>query len=711
MSDAPSDTGHERHELMNFITTFYNTQTRMVVRRATTFTSGNLEGNLGPMTWPGPLRQSLDSSRTQPSRKSKNQNHELTRLTSSRGFSSSRRNKGIKFVEKLYQPGANVTPNILCLKCQSILLKSYILNGQADEVKISKTPHGPLQRTERLEGFQHYSTYEELEKSGHAQCHLCHFLWDILDDESWDVDESEFRGPGKHIVVQVRTSGRENRAIQINVALQKWAHRRIEDNDRRCILIHQLPLTLDGHEAEKDTKIIALLKTEHPAQLSVSTTSDSTFDLASHWLNTCLQSHGVCREASNEAMMLPSRLIWLGPPNLRIRARICRTTDLKKFPPYFTLSHCWGGANVTRLIKEVQEDFSKAIPFDNLPKTFKDAMMITKRLGYSYIWIDSLCIIQDSIDDWIVESAIMGQIYRNSTCNLAALGAVDSNGGCFTTRNPLSYRPCRLSGDDQSGLYAFGYGDPKEHNKGNSRLASRAWVFQERMLSPRSLYYGVTGISWECISCSATESLPDMGNYGEEDDERVVTPKRALLGIDTSLTKQRFRKEWTEIVANSRCNLTKITDRLAAIHGVLKELKARLEGAVYLAGIWMDDPFFCLLWETYKPEHHRQSTPYTAPTWSWASVSTGVNMSLRPTGKNGEENFRGMNVWVAYDLREVAQIIDVTVAPEHDDPRDNGQVSYSRRFLVLIYYCINDSLRIRVLSIENIFSCLRVVFF
>jgi hypothetical protein len=89
MSDAPSDTGHERHELMNFITTFYNTQTRMVVRRATTFTSGNLEGNLGPMTWPGPLRQSLDSSRTQPSRKSKNQNHELTRLTSSRGFSSS----------------------------------------------------------------------------------------------------------------------------------------------------------------------------------------------------------------------------------------------------------------------------------------------------------------------------------------------------------------------------------------------------------------------------------------------------------------------------------------------------------------------------------------------------------------------------------------------------------------------------------------------
>ncbi|KAH6676234.1 hypothetical protein B0J14DRAFT_350796 [Halenospora varia] len=304
-------------------------------------------------------------------------------------------------------------------------------------------------------------------------------------------------------------------------------------------------------------------------------------------------------------------------------------------------------------------------------------MMITKRLGYNYIWIDSLCIIQDSPNDWISESAIMGQIYRNSTCNLASLGAVDSNGGCFTTRNPLLYRPCRLNGDDQSALYAFGYGDPEEHYQSSSRLASRAWVFQERMLSPRALYYGVTGISWECVSCSATESLPDGVQGVGEDDARDETPKRALLGIDASLTQERFRKEWGQILATySRCNLTKETDRLAAIHGVVKELRARLDGAVYLAGIWMDDPLFCLLWETNEPGHHRRNTSYTAPTWSWASVNTSVDASLQPTGKWGEENFRGMSVWVTYDLREVAQIIETTVTPAHDGTRDNGQVSY-----------------------------------
>ncbi|KAF2786856.1 heterokaryon incompatibility, partial [Melanomma pulvis-pyrius CBS 109.77] len=66
---------------------------------------------------------------------------------------------------------------------------------------------------------------------------------------------------------------------------------------------------------------------------------------------------------------------------------------------YFTLSYCWGGAEVTRLTKEVFLDFSRAIPFYDLPKTFKDAMVITRKLGYNYIWIDSLCIIQDDPDD------------------------------------------------------------------------------------------------------------------------------------------------------------------------------------------------------------------------------------------------------------------------------------------------------------------------
>ncbi|KAF2786857.1 hypothetical protein K505DRAFT_258989 [Melanomma pulvis-pyrius CBS 109.77] len=188
----------------------------------------------------------------------------------------------------------------------------------------------------------------------------------------------------------------------------------------------------------------------------------------------------------------------------------------------------------------------------------------------------------------------MGQIYRKSTCNLAALGGLDSSWGCFTTRNPLLHRPCCLSGDEKNGIYAFGYGDPEEHHNSSERLNSRAWVFQERMLSPQSLYYGATSISWECVSCSATESQPNRHPFDEGNDHETL--KQILKGIDSLLTTERFCEKWGLIVETYlRCNLTRHTDRLAAIHGVVEELKARLEGAVYVAGIWMDDPFFSLL--------------------------------------------------------------------------------------------------------------------
>jgi hypothetical protein len=266
-------------------------------------------------------------------------------------------------------------PNMLCSKCRSIVSSSRLLNGQSDQVRISKTPADSVQLSERLESFQHYSTYEELENSCAAQCHLCHLLWDILDDEKFDQVEKDSRATGSSVVVQVRTTTHESKAIQINVALQRLVRRRIEDNYDRCIIARQYPLDTEDDEGHLET---ILLKTEHPAQLTTSTASNATFDLASQWMTTCLETHKVCEDASSEGIMLPSRLIWLGPSKFRLRPRLCLTTDLNTVPPYFTLSHCWGEAKVTRLTRQVQRE-SKAIPLDGLPKTFRDAMIVTKQ--------------------------------------------------------------------------------------------------------------------------------------------------------------------------------------------------------------------------------------------------------------------------------------------------------------------------------------------
>jgi Heterokaryon incompatibility protein (HET) len=104
------------------------------------------------------------------------------------------------------------------------------------------------------------------------------------------------------------------------------------------------------------------------------------------------------------------------------------------------------------LLESNQQQFAQGIEFETLPKTFQHAVIATARLGFHHLWIDSLCIIQDSPADWETESAIMGDIYRGSECTIAASGAEDCHGALFAERNPLLTAPCRVT--DKLGVAA-----------------------------------------------------------------------------------------------------------------------------------------------------------------------------------------------------------------------------------------------------------------
>jgi hypothetical protein len=88
-----------------------------------------------------------------------------------------------------------------------------------------------------------------------------------------------------------------------------------------------------------------------------------------------------------------------------------------------TLSHCWGGADIVKLKTGKVKEFHEQISLDLLPKTFSDAVRITVVVGYHYLWIDFICIIQNSDEDWLQEATMMGSVYRNSANTIAALGA------------------------------------------------------------------------------------------------------------------------------------------------------------------------------------------------------------------------------------------------------------------------------------------------
>jgi hypothetical protein len=185
-------------------------------------------------------------------------------------------------------------------------------------------------------------------------------------------------------------------------------------------------------------------------------------DVARRWLRTCLGSHEACWNRHMKARdshphagskelptvysshTLPTRLISINSQLDEIRSIhlvSCQNAATvygdRGSWDYLTLSHCWGGADIVKLKKANLIQFHKNIPLEWLPRTFLDAIRITSLLGYQYLWIDSLCIIQDNVEDWRSVSAMMGSIYKNAILTIAALGAYDSHGGCFSNHKAL----------------------------------------------------------------------------------------------------------------------------------------------------------------------------------------------------------------------------------------------------------------------------------
>lgn len=98
---------------------------------------------------------------------------------------------------------------------------------------------------------------------------------------------------------------------------------------------------------------------------------------------------------------------------------------------YVALSHRWGDHQPLRLLCDNLSDFRRNIPWSALPKTFQDAIVFARRLDMPYIWIDSLCIVQDSKEDWFVQSSKMAGIYEYASITLAATVASGGTAGCF----------------------------------------------------------------------------------------------------------------------------------------------------------------------------------------------------------------------------------------------------------------------------------------
>ena len=148
-------------------------------------------------------------------------------------------------------------------------------------------------------------------------------------------------------------------------------------------------------------------------------------DRVQHWLGLC-DSHHKCAPILPE---LPTRVLDLGEESYPKWIKLVETKGCKG--RYIALSHCWGSSHRITTKKSTFEARKRGMSIAELPSTFQQAALIAKSLGVTYLWIDSLCIIQDSPSDWEYEASRMGDVYANSYLTIASSSSLDDSSGCF----------------------------------------------------------------------------------------------------------------------------------------------------------------------------------------------------------------------------------------------------------------------------------------
>ncbi|KAF4973282.1 hypothetical protein FSARC_357 [Fusarium sarcochroum] len=313
--------------------------------------------------------------------------------------------------------------------------------------------------------------------------------------------------------------------------------------------------------------------------LPVSDQDDETWQSVTEWLARCDKYHPFCKHAKDPAWK-PSRLLYLSPPSGPLKVRLVEGEDVPDQVEYLTLSHRWGGTNPLQLTRDTLEPFKSSMSVDALSRTFVDACNTVRKLGHAYLWIDSLCIIQNDVEDWALEAGRMSSVYGNSWLNICAAGASTDNDGLFypeEKRDVDAWLPVWVR-REWGGTFSGDYCVSDHHNwwmrVADSPLNRRAWVLQERILAPRVLHFGLEQVALECCSASVCERLP----YGDPTTggghALMSLTKQFVLGVRNDdldqLTLEGVFRDWNQVVRGyAQGQLTVETDRLVALAGLV----------------------------------------------------------------------------------------------------------------------------------------------
>lgn len=222
------------------------------------------------------------------------------------------------------------------------------------------------------------------------------------------------------------------------------------------------------------------------------------------WLKHCDDNHPKCRPS--DTAPLPTRLIDVGEREApTVTLYETRENDSMK---YIALSHPWGDPPHFCTFTSNIEEYKKRIEFGKLPATFQNAVKITRELGFKYLWIDSICIIQGDDGDFNEEAKKMEDVFSSAWCILAASSASGQSDGFLKKRDEREYLTIVREGLPPFYVCRF-IDDFNEHVLEGS-LNKRGWVLQERALAHRTIYFTNKQTYWECGGGVRCETLTRM---------------------------------------------------------------------------------------------------------------------------------------------------------------------------------------------------------
>ncbi|EIW52284.1 HET-domain-containing protein [Trametes versicolor FP-101664 SS1] len=363
--------------------------------------------------------------------------------------------------------------------------------------------------------------------------------------------------------------------------------------------------------------------------------------LARQQVDECVHRHECCAIVASPGPRFPSRLVDCSNP---ARPRLVSTTQ--QHGEYVALSYVWGGDQVHKTTTSNLSMYEQGIAPSLLPATIRDAIYVTHTLRFWWLWIDSLCIVQDSDEDKRHEIGRMHHIYRYAHLTIMAASANGAEEGFLQQRPrrlidlalPFICPPHSRAPDDvllarpQVGqvYLASTHTANRWYSDDLGSMSTRAWCLQEYLMSPRALIFTSETLQFRCRATK--EARRNIGNSLRRmlDDPRL--PDTLFLhdppvAEPSSAEWKAVRVAWMEVVKEySRRIATVESDKLLACAAVAEQFHYVL-GCEYLAGVWRSDTLLTdLLWGADKlgaeavGHQHSRPTAYRAPSWSWAAI-------------------------------------------------------------------------------------------